>query len=906
MNAFLEKIWGDDPGFRCLVATKKMSHSFNEQTGESLKDISRFVKQKKDVWYGVSLFGSKDRKKDNVVSTKAFFLDIDIKPDRPDCYADLVSGGSAVLEFAVKIGLPTPTLVRSGNGLHVYWILDKAITPDKWLPVARALQLACVEEGLLADGAITADIARILRVPDTKNYKDEAAPKPVEILTTIAEVTYEDIATPLADFIFRVELRDTADVQNAKFASTLPQTPKDAAVIADKCGQMSILRETRGNIPEPQWYAGLGVLALCIDGEAIAHDWSKGYAKYTEDETAAKFERAIEFAPTTCSKFYDTNPGICQKCPFYGKITTPLQLGETVTPIVIEPVEALVPHGTIADVVAGAKAVSTGIDHLIPWGYQCGKEGVIIPAKEDDESQTPQKISPVPLWVSRSMVTENRDAAEIEISWIPLRKTTVEKANLDAGLLSKPEALDTALVKLNIDVLDSKLLSRYIKSCRLHLNREQDASTIYDRFGLTDDESGFVVGTDLIQKDRRSPALISRRISTDRIKMLAEKGSLEGWTEATGYFDEPQYWMHRFTILAALGAPLFALAGIEGSVLSLAGESGGGKTTAAMVGVAAYSKPEGFTIDPQSTLKAFYENWRQAGNLPIIINEAATIRKDYLLLLMLAAANGKARDTSNPEHTIDSSGSWKTLTILTSNIHLLDLDHSILNEASKARMLELTFEPQNCIPMTLGAPIHAAIQKNHGIAGRLFLDFVMKNPVTVSQSIRDRVATLEKGIDSVRRYNVWLIATVSVVAEIATALGLIEFETADCVKNALGTLVTTVRATKTPTQLITELIAEYTSQMNMRLGEKEMTNDSAWYREPIGEAAGRYNLANNNCVELCLPIKMFNKYCLEYGIDRYHIKQFMSDSKAVEQAVRLTANGSVIRCYVIPHTRGEK
>lgn len=904
MNRFLETIWGDGDGQRCVVSGKKMAHAFYAGTHGALPNIAKLAKNKKDVWFAVSLFGSPDRKKDNVVSTKAFFLDIDIKPDRPDCYADLVTGGSAVHEFSVKLGLPTPTLVRSGNGLHVYWILDQAITPDKWLPVARALQLACVEEGLLADGAITADIARILRVPDTKNYKDETNPKPVEILTALTERTYEEIATPLADFIFRVELRDTADIQNAKFASDLPQTPKDANIIASKCGQVALLRDTQGNIPEPQWYAGLGVLALCVDGEALAHEWSKGYAGYSEAETDTKFERAKEFAPTTCSKFYDVNPVTCQKCPFYGKVTTPIQLGETVTPLVIDRTEALVPHGTIDEVIAQSKA--TGIDHLIPWGYQCGKEGVIIPVKDDDESQTPQKISPVPLWVSRSMVTENRDAAEIEISWIPLRKETVEKANLDAGLLSKPEALDTALVKLNIDVLDSKLLSRYIKACRLHLNREQDASTIYDRFGLTDSEDGFVVGTDLIQKDKRSPALISRRISTDRIKMLAEKGSLEGWTEATGYFDEPQYWMHRFTILAALGAPLFALAGIEGSVLSLAGESGGGKTTAAMVGVAAYSKPEGFTIDPQSTLKAFYENWRQAGNLPVIINEAATIRKDYLLLLMLAAANGKARDTSNPEHTIDSSGSWKTLTILTSNIHLLNLDNSILNEASKARMLELTFEPQNCIPMTLGAPIHAAIQRNHGVAGRLFLDFVMKNPVTVSKSIRDRVATLEKGINSVRRYNVWLIATVSVVAEIATSLGLIDFETDDCVKNALGTLVTTVQSTKSPSQVIDELIADYTAQMNMRIGEKETTNDSAWYREPIGEAAGRYNLANNECMELCLPMKMFNAYCLESGIDRYHIRQFMSEKQAVEQSVRLTANGSVIRCYVIPHTRGER
>src|SRR5690606_35064080 len=148
-----------------------------------------------------------------------------------------------------------------------------------------------------------------------------------------------------------------------------------------------------------------------------------------------------------------------------------------------------------------------------------------------------------------------------------------------------------------------------------------------------------------------------------------------------------RFWPHRFTVLACLGTPLLALSGNEGSILSLAGESSGGKTTAANLGIAAFADPRAFTIDPQSTMKSFYEHWRQAGNLPVVVNEAATIRKEILSNLALAAANGKARDTMTQDGRLNDSGVWETLTIFTSNLSLLQFPNYILSDACKARIL---------------------------------------------------------------------------------------------------------------------------------------------------------------------------------------------------------------------------
>lgn len=877
-----------------------MSHEFHGSTGAADLRAVKHANAKKDVWYAVSLFASPDRKKDNVISTKAFYLDIDIKPDRADCYPSLLAGLNALASFIEKLELPTPTVVRSGNGLHVYWILKDAITPDKWLPVARALQLACVEENFLADGSITTDIARILRVPDTKNYKDADNPKPVGLFGEILISTYEEIETSLADFIFKVELRDTADAQNAKFATDLPSTPKDANVIADACGQMSLLRTTKGDLPEPQWYAGLGVLALCLDGEAIAHEWSRGYPKYSEAETAAKFERAREFAPTTCSKFYDTNPGICQKCPFYGKVVTPVQLGETVTPLVVES-QALVPHGTIADVVAAAKS---GIEHLIPRSYDCGKEGVYMNVKGEtaDDVPTRQRILDQPLWVSRVMNSEDGLGSEIEISWVDA-KGKHRTSTIASDLLSNPPALDGTLRKRQIHFFFAiKQIVPYLTACINHvLHSDAEEEIVYDKFGFNADQSGFVVGNDVIRSDGRSVARISSRLDAKLVRKCGEKGSLEGWKNATSLFDQPQFWMHRFTILAALGTPLFAVAGNEGSILSLAGESSGGKTTAANVGISAYAHYDTFTIDPQSTMKSFYESWRQAGNLPVVINEASTLKREWMTPLALAAANGKARDTLMQDGRKRDAGTWQTLTILTSNTHLLDLPESVLNEASRRRMLELSFKQENLLPLSIGSPINKAIEKNYGVAGRLFLDFVMTNTNAVAESINAKVETLQSGVDSVHRYNVWLIATASVTADIATSLGLIDFETDDCIKNALGTLMTHAQSVESPLQKVAIAIADWNTRYQRDIGVKELNNDTAWLDEPQGEPRGRYNATNGVKTEFCIPIKQFRIHCLELGIDGNHIKQFMTSKGATERGVRLSRHSSNIKCYVMPH-----
>ena len=121
------------------------------------------------------------RSKDNAIALKSIWLDIDVK-DPPKGYATAGEAAAALKSFYHAVGLPPPSaVVCSGGGLHVYWISQAPLTPDEWRPLAECLKNAAIRHGLRCDAGCTTDRARILRVPDTFNWKG-GKKRPVKLL----------------------------------------------------------------------------------------------------------------------------------------------------------------------------------------------------------------------------------------------------------------------------------------------------------------------------------------------------------------------------------------------------------------------------------------------------------------------------------------------------------------------------------------------------------------------------------------------------------------------------------------------------------------------------------------------------------------------------------------------------
>ena len=284
------------------------------------------------------------RTKHNVRGLKSFFLDIDAGPEKS--YTDQHAARIALANFCRTLKLPTPILVDSGLGLHVYWPLQRTLDPDIWQHYGSGLKNLCQQYGLEADPTRTADISSVLRTPGTINrkrkkavecdpeYLEQIHPYAIEQFKIFAAHADKPRSSEHATAVLALPdnpeylLRDKPAHIAEAMRQVSTHVPASGLQVAERCKQVRALRETKGNLPEPLWYAALGVLAFCEDGEQLAHEWSNGYSGYTARETQERLERWHTLSgATTCKHFHSLNPAICDRCSLWGKIKSPITAG---------------------------------------------------------------------------------------------------------------------------------------------------------------------------------------------------------------------------------------------------------------------------------------------------------------------------------------------------------------------------------------------------------------------------------------------------------------------------------------------------------------------------------------------------------------------------------------------------
>ena len=263
--------------------------------------------------------GKGNRTGENAVGAHCLWLDLDCGPEK--AYADKPSAAAALRDFCKSAGLPKPSfIVDSGNGLHCYWHFERFIEKDRWRSLAKSLKDLTGARGLKTDPSRTADIASVLRVPGTKNWKDSEDPKPVILASAEAGRDFDGVAAALA--------RKGPDRAAGALAGDRPQAAdyphSSAQKIISKCPTLAHVAEVGGAVSEPLWRGMLGVVKYTTEGEALCHEWSKGDPRYKPQETQKKIE-GWTTGPTLCSTFRGISDAQCQRCPL--KCRSPIQLG---------------------------------------------------------------------------------------------------------------------------------------------------------------------------------------------------------------------------------------------------------------------------------------------------------------------------------------------------------------------------------------------------------------------------------------------------------------------------------------------------------------------------------------------------------------------------------------------------
>jgi hypothetical protein len=346
LATFLKRVLPQEGSAAYIVSEKRRDGKWADHACDSIDVVAQraveFDAAGSDSYIALGVFKRNQsrvsRRQERVAALRSLWLDVDVGPSKP--YKTQAEALGAQGTFCAVVGLPLPLVVSSGSGgLHVYFPFAAEVARDNWQRAADMLKALCAAHGFAADAACTSDAARVLRPIQTRNFKDQANPRPVALLAWGEVTQFDEIESVLSKACQQsgasasaariLEPRTIApNGLNAQFLVPETYPPSRARKIADQCAQIRAFR-AGARQSEPEWHASLALLRHTVESETIAHEWSSLDPRYRQTETAGKLARlkGEDIGPTTCARFASLNPSGCARCPHNGRITSPIELG---------------------------------------------------------------------------------------------------------------------------------------------------------------------------------------------------------------------------------------------------------------------------------------------------------------------------------------------------------------------------------------------------------------------------------------------------------------------------------------------------------------------------------------------------------------------------------------------------
>jgi hypothetical protein len=720
-----------------------------------------------------------------VVGLKTLFLDIDIgaeKAAKLQGYATLNEAAAALAAFLKATGLPKPgVMVLSGGGLHVYWVFDRVLTRVEWQPLAAALKEATERLDFRCDRSVTTDSARILRVPDTLNFK-EAQPRPVKLAGTPSDETFSvaRIERSLEPFKVAVQLLDGVDL------SLFPPRPALRDKANDELGAgvetampQPELRACLDVIPnnKTEWNfwntVGMRVYAACDGQDYGLDEWKRWSAQNTQagdkDSCEARWDTFHSSPPTRTGAGALINEA-------RAILNDPKWQPRVVTSQVTQ-------AATVA--AAGAPAVIAPAPPLqtdLPDGYKRRADGIILRQTQLDAGNIEEiAISTYPMddpWLQdepkllhfKTTVDRGR-IRQIDLPLEIVATNEMRKALQCQGLM-----LPTGK---KLEAITDFFMS-WIK--KLQETRESVASSPFGWSTSRGKLEGFVYGNRLW-----TPTGDRAAASPDTVlaRQYAPVGDIQPWLDAVKLITSQGRPELEALVATAFGAPLVRFTGQPGVLMSAYSTASGiGKTTALKIAQAVWGDPIKAVQSLSDTQNSVMGKLGEIRSLPLYWDELKTEEDTKKFVnITFQTTQGKEKSRMTQAAKQREPGSWQTLLVSASNDSLLDyvLSSTNMTTAGLYRIFEYKMERPSAvgqIDSSDASLIVAKLHDNFGSVGYEYAQFLGQHHAQAEQDVSDYLRALgrEVGAISDERYWLALIAVICVGAHYANTIGLTSFD----------------------------------------------------------------------------------------------------------------------------------
>ncbi|MBN9329458.1 MAG: hypothetical protein ABT03_02380 [Comamonas sp. SCN 67-35] len=234
----------------------------------------------------------------------------------------------ALLAFCKATGLrPTMIVLTSSGGAHAYFTTTENMDPETWQAGADALVNLARAHGFRIDIEVTQDRARILRMPGSIHQKTGGLVR--------AYRTGEPYETP---HLFKLLNVGAGHPDAGRFAAYVGvndelglddeeprHAPFDMLQVARHCAAIRLaIRDNGARTPYGPWLLAIRTAALSVEGDALAHEVSRGHPRYDPEEVDRKLS-GLTGGPPSCDTWHAAwgSESPCTTCTHWGGLTGP-------------------------------------------------------------------------------------------------------------------------------------------------------------------------------------------------------------------------------------------------------------------------------------------------------------------------------------------------------------------------------------------------------------------------------------------------------------------------------------------------------------------------------------------------------------------------------------------------------
>jgi len=770
-------------------------HRFAETIDALMITVESLKQEGLSVYVTPNSFSAHSRKKDYASYSRSFFIDLDVNHGTV-CYTSKQEALQALSAFVSEADLPPPVRLDSGTGVHAYWLFEEDVNIYEWQAYAQKFKDYCVGRGLKIDPSVTADACRIMRCPNTYNYKTD----PPKLARLLDEEIYQYDFSMFKDMLGIVDVPPVItdilaaatkglDDNTIVFKDNFEYYFEDIALRSlngKGCNQIKYILEEAKTLREPLWYAGLSVAIRCVDGAEAIHLMSEDHPGYSREVTERKAKQSLDNAKWahSCSAFEKENPAACVGCALRGSLRShsPIDLGRRFA----EARETSAEDAVRID--SDSQTLSVFPKELRP--FVRGRAGGVFympPADDDGDREDPICLTSNDLYPIKRMIAGSDKECLLMRHILP--HDPVNDFLLPLKHVYTFDKLKQILAEngVNFHISQTQKLYEYITKWDVYLQRKEKAEIMRKQMGWTEEKDAFVLGDLEVSKDGTERPMAASPMIKNVAKLVRRVGSYDAWKASARALNEPGFELHALGLLQGFGSVLMHLTSTPGSSICYQStDSGVGKTGALYAGLSVFCDPYNISIlEGVATDNAHIGRYLALKNILFGLDEASNISGEALSKILHRISQGKAKlrmqSSVDAERDLEMSASMQGA--FTSNQSLYDklFAYKSSPQGELARLIEFSMKkpPQMEADPTIGNKIFDVFRTNYGWAGPEYVKHLFKvGDAYVSKVLTKWVTRFTKDYGGQSEYRFYMntIASDFAGGELAMEAGILDLD----------------------------------------------------------------------------------------------------------------------------------